>query len=234
MRSGIALVLIALLAGPACSKDESSKKEAPAKAAAALTTDEQKTLYALGVALSRNLGQFALTEADLAVVLSGISDGTLNKTPQVEMSTFGPKIQELAKTRSAAIATGEKKNGQAFLDKAAAEPGVQKTASGAIYKEVAAGTGDSPKATDKVKVHYTGTLTDGTVFDSSVQRGQPAEFPLNGVIKCWTEGVQLMKVGGKAKLTCPSDIAYGDKGAPPQIKPGAVLVFDVELLEIEK
>jgi len=85
-----------------------------------------------------------------------------------------------------------------------------------------------------VKVHYTGKLTDGTVFDSSVQRGEPATFPLNGVIKCWTEGVQKMKVGGKATLTCPSDIAYGDQGRPPTIKPGATLVFDVELIEIVK
>jgi FKBP-type peptidyl-prolyl cis-trans isomerase len=85
-----------------------------------------------------------------------------------------------------------------------------------------------------VKVHYTGKLTDGTVFDSSVERGQPATFPLNQVIKCWTEGVAMMKVGGKAKLVCPSDIAYGDRGAPPKIKPGSTLVFDVELLEIMK
>jgi FKBP-type peptidyl-prolyl cis-trans isomerase FkpA/FKBP-type peptidyl-prolyl cis-trans isomerase FklB len=85
-----------------------------------------------------------------------------------------------------------------------------------------------------VKVHYHGTLTDGTVFDSSVQRGQPATFPLSGVIKCWTEGVQEIKVGGKSKLVCPSDIAYGDRGSPPKIKPGATLVFEVELLEIVK
>jgi FKBP-type peptidyl-prolyl cis-trans isomerase len=233
MRAGIALVLLTLLAGPACSKDDAAKKEEPAKKVE-LTTDEQKTLYALGVALSRNLGQFALSDSDLAIVLVGITDGTTGKTPQVEMNTFGPKIQELAKTRAATIAAGEKKNGQAFLEKAAAEPGATKTASGAIVKEIKAGTGDSPKPTDKVKVHYTGTLTDGTVFDSSVQRGQPAEFPLNGVIKCWTEGVATMKVGGKSKIVCPSDIAYGDKGAPPQIKPGATLVFDVELLEIVK
>ena len=133
-----------------------------------------------------------------------------------------------------AAAATEKKAAQAFLDKAAAEKGAKKTESGLIYTEIKPGTGEQPKATDKVKVHYTGTLTDGTVFDSSVQRGQPAEFPLNGVIKCWTEGVQLMKVGGKSKLVCPSDIAYGDRGSPPKIKGGAALVFEVELLEIEK
>jgi FKBP-type peptidyl-prolyl cis-trans isomerase FkpA/FKBP-type peptidyl-prolyl cis-trans isomerase FklB len=96
------------------------------------------------------------------------------------------------------------------------------------------GTGASPKATDTVKVNYEGKLTDGTVFDSSVQRGEPVTFPLNKVIKCWTEAVQLMKVGGKSRLICPSDLAYGDRGAPPQIKPGATLVFEVELLGIVK
>ena len=96
------------------------------------------------------------------------------------------------------------------------------------------GTGPTPKPTDTVKVHYHGTLTDGTVFDSSVQRQEPASFPLNQVIPCWTEGVQTMKVGGKSRLVCPSTIAYGDRGAPPTIKPGATLVFEVELLEIVK
>ena len=114
----------------------------------------------------------------------------------------------------------EKKLGQTYLDKAAAEKGATKTASGVIVTTIKPGTGPSPAATDKVKVHYTGTLIDGTVFDSSVQRGQPATFPLNGVIKCWTEGVATMKVGGKAKLVCPADAAYGDRGCPAEDQAG--------------
>ncbi|MGH7341114.1 MAG: FKBP-type peptidyl-prolyl cis-trans isomerase, partial [Candidatus Rokuibacteriota bacterium] len=136
--------------------------------------------------------------------------------------------------RLSAVAAAEKKASQGFLEKAATEKGATKTASGLVVSTIKPGTGASPKATDKVKVHYQGTLTDGTVFDSSIQRNQPATFPLNGVIKCWTEGVQLMKVGGKSKLVCPSSIAYGDRGSPPNIRPGAPLVFEVELLEIVK
>jgi len=120
---------------------------------------------------------------------------------------------------------------QAYLDKAAAEPGAQKTASGLIYRELKPGTGVSPKATDTVKVHYRGTLTDGKEFDSSYD-GQPIEFPLNRVIRAWTEGVQMMKVGGKAQLVCPANLAYGERGAPPDIPGGATLVFEVELLGI--
>ena len=134
--------------------------------------------------------------------------------------------------RLSTVAAAEKKASQGFLEKAAAEKGATKTASGLVVSTIKPGTGPSPKATDKVKVHYQGTLTDGTVFDSSIQRNQPATFPLNGVIKCWTEGVQLMKVGGKSRLVCPADLAYGDRGSPPKIKPGSTLVFEVELLEI--
>ena len=111
--------------------------------------------------------------------------------------------------------------------------GGEASESGLVITHVTEGTGPSPKATDVVMVHYHGTFPDGKVFDSSVERGQPARFPLNRVIPCWTEGVQEMKVGGKAKLVCPPEIAYGPRGAPPRIPPDATLHFEVELIEIQ-
>jgi FKBP-type peptidyl-prolyl cis-trans isomerase FkpA len=199
-----------------------------------LKTDEEKTLYALGLALGPQLAPFSLSAAELDIVKAGMTDAVLGKDKKVELKDFVPKVQQLAQSRAAAVAAQEKKAGQAFLDKAATEKGATKTASGLVYSEITPGKGEQPKPTDKVKVNYKGTLTDGTVFDSSYDRGQPATFPLNGVIKCWTEGVQMMKVGGKSKLVCPADLAYGDHGSPPKIKPGATLVFEVELLDIVK
>jgi FKBP-type peptidyl-prolyl cis-trans isomerase FkpA len=196
-----------------------------------LKTDQDKALYAIGLSMSERLGPFALTPAELEIIKAGLTDGVLGK-PKLEARAYMNQIQQLRTSRAATVAAGEKKAGEGFLAKAAAESGAKKTSSGLVIKTLTAGTGASPKPTDKVKVHYHGTLTDGTVFDSSVQRGQPATFPLNGVIKCWTEGLQLMKVGGKSRLVCPPDLAYGDNGAPPRIKPGATLVFEVELLEI--
>jgi FKBP-type peptidyl-prolyl cis-trans isomerase FkpA/FKBP-type peptidyl-prolyl cis-trans isomerase FklB len=208
---------------------------APAVAAGPeLKTEEQKTLYALGLAIARNLGTFGLSEAELELVKAGLTDGVLQKEPRVDLPAYAPKIQALQQTRGVAQAAGEKKAGQAYLAKAAAEKGAVKTASGLIMIAMKPGTGPSPKPSDTVKVHYHGTLIDGSVFDSSVQRGEPATFPLNGVVPCWTEGLQLMKVGGKSRLVCPSELAYQDRGAPPRIKPGATLVFEVELLEIVK
>jgi FKBP-type peptidyl-prolyl cis-trans isomerase FkpA len=205
----------------------------PARAADP-TTDEQKTFYALGLIVSQSLAPFALSESELEFVRNGMTDGVLKKTPKVDLPAYGPKVNQVQQTRVAAQAESEKKSGAAFVSKAAAESGAKKTESGAIVTTIKEGKGEHPKATDTVKVHYHGTLIDGTVFDSSVKRGEPATFPLNQVIKCWTEGLQLMKVGGKSKLVCPSAIAYGDRGSPPTIKPGATLVFEVELLEIVK
>jgi FKBP-type peptidyl-prolyl cis-trans isomerase FkpA/FKBP-type peptidyl-prolyl cis-trans isomerase FklB len=198
------------------------------------TTEDQKTLYALGVAISQNLSVFQLSESELEMLKAGLTDGVLKKPLKADLETYGPKIQQMGQTRAAAYAEKEKAASATFLAKAGAEPGAKKTASGAIVKTIKEGSGPKPAATDKVKVHYQGTLTDGTVFDSSIKRGEPATFPLNGVIKCWTEGLQEVKVGGKARLVCPASIAYGDRGSPPTIKPGATLVFDVELLEIVK
>jgi FKBP-type peptidyl-prolyl cis-trans isomerase FkpA len=130
-------------------------------------------------------------------------------------------------------AAAQKPNPDTFLDDAAREPGATRTASGLVFRSLTEGQGESPAATDTVRVHYAGTLVDGKEFDSSIKRGQPAEFPLNGVIPCWTEGLQLMKVGGKARLVCPASIAYGARGRPPVIPGGATLVFEVELLGVK-
>ena len=197
-------------------------------------TEDEKVLYALGLAVSQNLSWFNLTEAELKIVAQGMSDGVMKKAPKVELQTYGPKIQDLQKTRMTAVAASEKKAGEAYVAKAAAEKDAKKLPSGVIVTTLKPGTGATPAATDKVKVHYHGTFTDGTVFDSSVQRGEPASLALDKVIRCWTEGVQQMKVGGKSRFVCPSEVAYGDRGAPPRIKPGSTLVFEVELLAIEK
>src|SRR5437016_12434986 len=164
-----------------------------------LKTEDQKTLYALGLVISQNLAAFNLNPSDLESGLAGVSDGVLKKDLKVDVQAYAAKISQLQAARAGVAAATEKKAGQAFLDKAAAEKGATRTASGLIITTLKPGTGASPKATDKVKVHYHGTLADGTVFDSSVQRGEPIVLPLNSVIKCWTEGVQLMKMGGKSK-----------------------------------
>ncbi len=198
-----------------------------------LKTEDEKVIYALGLNIAQSLAIFSLTPAELDLVVAGLKDG-VGKSPKLDFAQYAPMVSKLAQQRSAATAEIEKKDSVAFLEKLAKEKGAEKTASGLIYIPVSAGSGATPKATDRVKVHYKGTLRDGSVFDSSIDRGQPATFPLNGVIPCWTEGLQKMQVGGKAKLACPSSIAYGDRGAPPKIKPGSALLFEVELLSIEE
>lgn len=198
-------------------------------------TDEQKALYSLGYLVGGNIKSFELTEAELAVVKLGFTDAAQQKEASVgNPQEFVQKLQELQGTRVEAASKREQEAGDAFIAKAATEAGAEKLESGMVYTSVKEGEGASPKETDVVRVHYHGTLTNGKVFDSSVDRGEPAEFPLNGVIGCWTEGVQKMKVGGKAKLVCPANLAYGDRSPSPDIGPGATLIFDVELLDIVK
>ncbi|MGH7217512.1 MAG: FKBP-type peptidyl-prolyl cis-trans isomerase [Nitrospiraceae bacterium] len=197
------------------------------------TTDEQKTFYALGLAINQSLSNFNLSEPEFELVKSGITDGFLKRPPKVDLKTFGVKISELQQARASVVAEAEKKVGVAYLAKAAAEPSAKKTESGAILITIKEGNGATPKIADIVKVHYLGTLVDGTVFDGSAKQGTPATLRVNEMSKCWVEGIQQIKVGGKSKLVCPSNLAYRDKGLPPLIKPGATLVFEIELLEIE-
>jgi FKBP-type peptidyl-prolyl cis-trans isomerase FkpA len=199
-----------------------------------LETDEQKTLYTLGMLLGRNIKPFALTPDELMIVQSGLTDSVTNAKPKVELEVYGPKVNELAQKRAASGADEAKKKGQEFADNVAKEKDASKTASGVVIRTIKAGSGASPTADDVVKVHYEGKLVDGTVFDSSIKRGEPVEFPLNGVVPCWTEALQKMKKGEKAQVVCPSAVAYGDRGSPPSIPPGATLSFEVELLDFHK
>ncbi len=220
MRRLIMTALIALITIPAFAAEEPK-------------TEEQKTLYAVGLVMARQLSVFSLTPAEFEFVKLGLTDGATGKTPRVDLDAYTQKIQDMATARR--DVQGEKLAAEAkeFLEKAAKEKGAVKTSSGLIYLSLKEGSGANPTASDKVKVNYRGTLVDGKEFDSSYKRGQPAEFPLSGVIKCWTEGLQLMKPGGKARLVCTPEIAYGKRGSG-LIPPNATLVFEIELLEVLK
>ena len=225
-----ALTLAALFLGiaiPACMGAGTTAKPIELK------TDDDKVMYALGMTLGSNIAPYGLTAEEMEFVKRGFGDGALGAKPEVDMQAFGPKIRDMMQAHLGKKSEAEKARSKEYLDKAAKESGAQVAPSGLIYFETQKGKGASPGATDTVKVHYRGTLTDGTEFDSSYSRNQPIEFALNGVIPCWTEGLQKMAPGGKAKLVCPSSIAYGDQGRPPHIPGGATLVFEVELLEVK-
>lgn len=196
-------------------------------------TEEQKTLYAIGLSVSRSLAVFSLTPAEFELVKQGLTDAQTGNKNSLELTAYTGKIQELAKARRKVSGEKQVAAGRDFLEKAAKEKGATKTISGMVYTSLVEGKGESPKATDVVKVNYRGTLINGEEFDSSYKRGKSLEFKLNNVIKCWTEGVQKMKTGGKAKMVCPPDLAYGENGAGEMILPGATLAFEVELLEFK-
>jgi len=233
MKKIMIIACVAILA--ACSQ----KAEAPAKAPAlTLDNDKAKISYAIGLDIAQSL-QSLESELDRSVLIAAINDRLDGGEVKLTAEDAGKVKQDFFKKQAAKRAADQKaaaqKNiaaGKAFLAENAKKAGVTTTASGLQYEVLTQGAGDKPAATDKVTVNYKGMLIDGTEFDSSYKRGKPVTFPLNGVIKGWTEGVQLMPVGSTFKFVLPADLAYGERGAGAKIGPNSVLVFEVELLGI--
>ncbi len=223
-----ALFGLMLTAGSAVSADKPPE----------LTTENQKLSYALGLDLGayfKNLGE----DFDLAVVSRGIEDSYTGKTPLMSteeaakvQQQFATRQQEKQVQKALAMTEANKAAAKKFLEENKSKEGVKTTPSGLQYKVLTQGKGVKPSAADTVKVHYKGTLLDGTEFDSSYKRNQPAEFGIDQVIPGWTEAMQLMNVGSKYELFIPPELAYGDRGAPPVIEPGSMLIFEVELLDV--
>lgn len=188
--------------------------------------------YSLGVLVGQNLKNQGFNKLDAGSLTNGLQDAIGGKQLAISAEQAGKIVNEYLEKASKAQSGPTIEEGKKFLAENSKKPGVVTLPSGLQYMVMKEGSGPKPKATDKVTTHYTGTLLNGEVFDSSVERGQPATFPVNGVIKGWTEALQLMNVGSKWKLFIPYDLAYGERGAGGQIKPFATLIFEVELLEI--
>ena len=205
-----------------------NQAQKPAK----IETEDDKTYYSVGYLYGKRFADFKLNDREKAALMQGVREGVSGQKEQVKTMEFAMKFKDIVQKKMASKSTGEIEKGKKFLENFVKTEKAQKTDSGLAYKILTPGKDPKPKATDTVKVHYKGTLIDGTEFDSSYKRNKPIEFPLNRVIKGWTEGMQLIGKGGKIKLVIPSDLAYGNQGAPPSIPGGATLVFEVELLDI--
>lgn len=190
------------------------------------------TSYSLGIVLSQNLKSQGFDSIDPGSLAKGFEEG-LAGTAKVSPEEANQYIQQFLQKRAETAGAEARREGESFLAENAKRDSVEVTDSGLQYEVLKEGSGASPSATETVRVHYHGTLTDGTVFDSSVERGQPIEFPLNQVISGWTEGLQLMKEGAKYRFYIPYNLAYGAQGSPPVIPPYAALIFDVELFEVK-
>lgn len=250
MRTLTLAALTLFLASPALAEDKKPAAKPAATAAKPGATpavpepkpatppkaDPDKALNAMGLTLARSLSQFHLNKAELDKVIAGLREGSSGAEPKQKMDQAAQEnIRAFLSARMDQIKAEEKKKSDAFVEKQSKEKGAVKTANGSIVIPVKEGTGAAPSATDKVKVNYKGTLPDGKVFDESAKHGGPAEFNLGGgVIPCWTESLQKMKVGGKAKVICPPTTAYGENPPSPEIPPNAALVFEIELLEASK
>jgi len=230
------IVLGAAMMIAACNQQPAAQKSSEVK----LDTESAKLSYSIGLDVGQSLKTLSL-DIDKDAFMAAVSDRLDGKEPRLTAKDAGQVKQTFFKARAEkkmaekqAIDTKNRAAGEKFLAENAKKKGVEVTASGLQYEVLKAAEGAKPTATDKVKVHYRGTLLDGSEFDSSYARGEPITFPLNGVIKGWTEGLQLMNVGSKFKFFIPADLAYGSQGAGSRIEPGSALIFEVELLNIEE
>jgi FKBP-type peptidyl-prolyl cis-trans isomerase FklB len=227
--AAVAAIMVGAFAGSAQAQSKPSLK-----------TDNEKVSYSIGLDIGANFKRQSV-ELDSKALAAGIADGLSGAKPALSedeirkvLADFQVQMRNRAAAAAQKAADENKKKGEAFLADNKKQKGVVALPSGLQYKVVKEGKGAKPKATDTVSVHYRGTLIDGTEFDSSIKRNEPAEFPVNQVIKGWTEALQLMPVGSKWQLVIPSDLAYGAQGAGAEIGPNSTLVFEVELLEIKK
>jgi FKBP-type peptidyl-prolyl cis-trans isomerase len=204
-----------------------------ARAEAGKSADEN-TLYALGLALARDLKTLNLTAQELEPVKQGLTDGVVGNKPKVDLAKYEKQLVALTEDRIAETAKTNKAAGSAYIAKVAAEKNAQKTPSGLTYIILKQGTGQLPKLGDTVKANYEARFIDGTVFETTATKGQPIEIAVGGSIACINEGVQKIKVGGKARLVCPSSLAFGDRGNPPLIPAGATVVLEIEVLSAAK
>jgi FKBP-type peptidyl-prolyl cis-trans isomerase FkpA len=200
-------------------------------AADELESDQDRMFYYLGTALSKNLTPLALDADEIDLVIRGMREAIAGDAPAMDEAVYGAMLNDLAQERMKAGSANEVLAAEAYMIEMANEDGAVTTATGIVIVEIEAGSGKSPAADSTVIAHYHGTLRDGTVFDSSVDRGQPLTISLSNVIPCWRDGIPTMKEGGKSKISCPSDTAYGDRASGP-IPGGSALTFEVELIEV--
>ncbi len=231
----LALGTVAVLSA----QDAAPAAAAPAAAPAVAKFTEPQLLETFGWFVGRRMGlsELGFSAEQTAAIIKGIQASASGAESPFKIDEVGPELDKFMQAKQAEYTAKQKTKNDAlsakFFSTIKDKKGVIASPSGLYYEILTPGTGDFPKATDVVKVHYTGTLVDGTVFDSSVQRGEPVEFPLNGVIPGWTEGVQKIAKGGKIKLYVPFQLAYGEEGRPPTIPPAATLLFEVELLDFK-
>lgn len=226
------VVCTAVLALTACQQRTPSPPEASPARVSQVPEQDQQALYMLGVSVARRHASFHFTAEELRYVKAGMKDQALGQERATRLRLDMQSVEALKNRRAAAHAAQEKLKAQPFLEQAAKEQGVEKTASGLIFRSLSEGTGPSPSSTDTVRVHYRALLADGTEFDSSSRHGGPYQLNVGAVFRCWSEGLLRMKVGGKAKLVCPSELTFGDEGIEFKVPGGAATVVELELLEI--